>query len=76
MGCNPDDTSNILALLLSLSGVLFSLFSCPSAGELQLLTVLAAELELGVLEASVAFTLGPVCVERCTAEERGREREN
>lgn len=73
MGCNPDDTSTILALLLSLSGVLFSLFSCPSAGET---TVLAAELELGVLEALVAFTLGPVCVEGCTAEERGREREN
>lgn len=69
LGPNPDDTSTILALLLSLGGVLFSLSSCPSDGEALFFKVLAAELELSVLEAPVPFTLGPMCVERCTAEE-------
>lgn len=61
LGPNPDDTSTILALLLSPGGgVLFSLSSCPSDGEA--FKVLTAE--LSVLEAPVPFTLGPVCVER------------
>ncbi len=75
LGLNPDDTSTILALLLSLGGVSFSLSSCPSDGEPLLFNVLAAELESGVLEAPVPFTLDPACVERCIAEERERERQ-
>lgn len=74
VGPNPDDTSTILALFPSLSGVLFSLSSCPSDGEPQLLSVLAAGLELAVLVAPVPFTLGPVCVEHCTAEEREKNK--
>lgn len=73
LGPNPDDTSTIFALLLSLAGVLFSLSSCPSDGEPLLCNVLAAEVdELSVLDAPVPFTLGPVCVERCAAEESKR----
>ena len=72
LGPNPDDTSTIFALLLSLGGVLFSLSSCPSDGETLLFNVLAAELELNVLEAAVPFTLGPMCGECCAAEEGGR----
>ena len=75
MGPNPDDTSTILALLLSLGGVLFSLSSCPSDGEPLLFNVLAAELELGVLEPPVPLTLGPVCVERCTAKDREKPKQ-
>lgn len=73
LGPNPDVTSTILALLLSLRGVLFSLSSCASDGEPSFFKVLTAELELSVLEAPVPVTLFPLCVDRCMAEERERE---
>lgn len=69
LGPNPDDTSTILALLLSLGGVSFSLSSCPSDGEL-FFNVLAAELELGVLEAPAPFTHGPVCERKQTNKKK------
>lgn len=57
LGPNPDDTSTILALILSLGGVLFSLSSWPSDGELQFFGVLAAE--PSVLGATVLLTHNP-----------------
>ena len=69
LGPNPDDTSTIFILLLSLVGVLFSLSSCPSDGEPLLFNIFTAEFELSVFDTPVSFTLATVCVEHCAAQE-------
>lgn len=61
---SPDDTRTSLTLRLSVGGLLFSLSSCPSDGESPPLVVLAAEVELGVLDMFLSFAADTVYVEK------------